>query len=134
MYGTANAAPAKNYETETIEAIANLATATASNRATTVRLTETNARLTKELKNTQQKLVEALEKIAQLLTTHVPSAPRTNRENDNSKNRPADRHYCCTHGYLSEHTSKRCPNLAENHQKYATARKPLGGSKAKYDE
>ena len=52
-YGTANAVHTKeNFEEETIAAIANLATATASNRATTARLTETNAQLTSELKKT----------------------------------------------------------------------------------
>ena len=43
----------QGYEAETIKAISNLATATASDRATTERLTETNAKLTEELKNTQ---------------------------------------------------------------------------------
>ena len=133
-YGTANAAPAQNYDTETIEAIANLATATASDRATTAILTNTNARLTEELRTTQQKLVEALEKIAQLSTSRVPFAPRAGQENENRNNRPLDRHYCWTHGYLSEHTSARCTSPAENHQKHATARKPMGGSKAKYDK
>ena len=66
-YGSANAAPpAQNYKSKTIEAIENLATATASDRTTTARLTETNARLTEDLKSTQQKLIEALEKLAQL--------------------------------------------------------------------
>ena len=130
-YGSANAVTTQGYEAETIEAIANLATATASDRATTARLTETNAKLTEELKKTQQKLVEALEKLAKLSNPRCPLAPKTGKENDK---RPTDRHYCWTHGYLCEHTSGRCPNPAEGHQRYATARKPLGGSKLKYTE
>ena len=54
---TANAAVINQaFEEETIAAIANLATATASDRATTARLTETNAQLTLELKKTQERL------------------------------------------------------------------------------
>ena len=134
-YGSANAAPpAQNYESETIKAIANLATATASDRATTARLTETNARLTKELKSTQQKLIEALEKIAQLSENRSPFAPCTAKTGKENQACPPDRHYCWTHGYLCENTSGRCPAPATIHQKFATARKPAGGSTIKQNE
>ena len=134
QYGSANAATDhQGFEEETIAAIANLATATAADRATTARLTETNAQLTSELKRTQEKLVIALEKIASLTTGTGARQPLRER-NTNQKTRPPDRHYCWTHGYLSEHTSARCLNPAEGHQKYATARQPLGGSKIKKDD
>ena len=121
----------KNYESKTIKAIANLATATAFDCATTARLTETNARLTKELKNTQQKLVKALEKLAQLSANCAPLAPKPGKEN---KYCPLDRHYCWAHGYLSTNTSGSCKNPAAGHKRFATARKPLGGSTAKQDK
>ena len=114
---TANATVTNQaFEEETIQSIANLATATAVDQATTARITATNANLTAELKATQAKLVTALEKMAHLTITHktnqrVPFAlipPSTNVDN-----RPPDRHYCWTHGYLCEHTSGRCPAPAE---------------------
>ena len=49
------------FEQRTIDAIANLATATASDRAAVAKLTATIADLTTELKTTQAKLVAALE-------------------------------------------------------------------------
>lgn len=121
------------FEDDTIAAIANLATATASDRATTARLTETNAQLTAELRSTQDKLVKALEKIALLSSSSGTRQPLKER-NTNRDNRPPDRHYCWTHGYLCEHTSGRCPEPGPGHQKFATARKPSGGSQKRKDE
>ena len=79
-YSTANSVVQsnENFEDKTIAAIANLATATASDRATTARLTETNAQLAAELKTTQQKLVKALEKIATLSTATTAQHPFKN--------------------------------------------------------
>ena len=135
---TANAAVINQaFEEETIQAIANLATATAADRATTARLTATNSNLTAELKATQEKLVAALEKIAILSSTSNQAyrSPLAQiQPNANVDKRPLDRHYCWTHGYLCEHTSGRCPAPAEGHVKFATARKPNGGSTAKKDE
>ena len=131
QYGTANSVHTKEaFEEETIAAIANLANATASDRATTARLTETNAQLTLELKKTQERLVQALEKIAKL--SNRP--PLRERNTNTTDVRPLDRHYCWTHGYLCEHTSARCPTPSEGHQKHATARKPHGGCKDKKEE
>ena len=56
----------QEYREKVISAIANLATATAANRATMASLTETINNLTIELRNTQSKLVAALEKKATL--------------------------------------------------------------------
>ena len=62
------------FEDETIAAIANLATATAADRATTAQLTATNAQLTTELKKTQDRLVEALKILERFSKQHVKQA------------------------------------------------------------
>ena len=131
-YATANAAPVhRAFEEETIAAIANLANATAADRAATAHLTATNARLTEELKAAQNKLVAALEKIASLTQgSRAPLADVSNRVD----NRPPDRHYCWTHGYCCKHTSQRCPSPNDGHVRNATARKPQGGSALIKDE
>ena len=132
--GKRSTPPAQSYESETIKAIANLATATASDCATTARLTKTNTRLTDELKSTQQKLIKALEKIAQLSANRSPFAPCTAKAGKENQTYPPDCYYCCTHGYLSKHTSGRCPAPTTGHQKYATARKLAGGSTINQNE
>ena len=134
QYGTANAVPLQPaFEEENVAAIANLATATAADRASTARLTKTNAQLTAELKRTQEKLVKALERPALTTTTSNRQFLR-DRTNNSKDTRPPDRHYCWTHGYCCEHTSAMCPTPKGGHQKYATARKPHNGSKINKEE
>ena len=59
------------YQQETVNAIANLATATASDRATVATLTATNRTLTSALTDCQLQLVEALQNVAK--THYLPS-------------------------------------------------------------
>ena len=101
QYGTANAVHTEDpmFEQRTINAIANLTTATAS-CATVVSLTTTIRKLRLELKNTQAKLVKALEFNAKL------AALQANKENNQTgnnnrnmrpggrKGKQANRHYC----------------------------------------
>ena len=132
-YSTANMTTNnKIFEEENIAAIANLATATAADRATTAQLTATNAQLTTELKRTQDKLVEALERLERF-SKQITKQPLKQRDK-NTVTRPLDRHYCWTHGYLCEHTSGRFPDPKQGHCKFATARKPLNGSKINKEE
>ena len=56
------------YQQETVDAISNLATATASDRAMVATLTATNRTLTLALTACQLKLVEALKNVAKLTT------------------------------------------------------------------
>ena len=56
------------YQQEIIEAIANLATATARNRATVATVTATNSTLTLSLTACQLQLVEALQNVAKITT------------------------------------------------------------------
>ena len=57
------------YQQETVGAIANLATATASDRATVATLTSTYSTLTLTLTACQLQLVEALQNVAKLTTS-----------------------------------------------------------------
>ena len=83
------------YQQETVNAIANLATATASDCATVANLTSTKITLTLALTACQLQLVEALQDVAKLTTALTdlnknPSAKLSNTGNW---------HYCWTHGY-----------------------------------
>jgi hypothetical protein len=108
------------YQQDTIDAIACLATATASDRHTVAVLTETNSALTKELAIVNAKLVTALLANSRLA---VPSAT-------SSDSRMDARHYCWSCGYQCLHYSSRCPCPKEGHQKGAKASNIMGGSTA----
>ena len=129
-YGTANVAHenAPAFEQRTIDAIANLATATASDRATVANLTATISELTAELKKTQAKLIAALEKNAHL-AAGCTSCDKENVNPGKSK-RPPNRHYCWTHGFLCLHHSGKCPDPKPGHVSTAKARDTKGGSQA----
>ena len=135
MVHTANVVHTKEkIEEETIAAIANLATATASDRTTTAGLTETNSQITSELKQTQAKLVESLETINCLTNNPVPRQPLCECDPNKTITCPLDCHYCWTHGNLSLHTSARCPEPVQGHQKFTTAHKANGGSQKNKEE
>ena len=133
-YGTANAVhdDSPEFEQRTIDAIANLATATASDRATVASLTSTISELTAELKKNQAKLIEALEKNAKLAAGCIPCDKDKDKENKNplKGKRPPNRHYCHTHGFLCLHHSGKCPDPAPGHVSTARARDTKGGSQA----
>ena len=138
QYNTANAVTQVHvFKEETIATIANLATSTALDRATATQLSATNAQITAELQKTQERLVQALEKIAEISTGRTPlapvapSKPRRGKENDRSA---PDCHYCWTYGYLCKHTDDKFPAPADGHQRFATARKQIGGSNIKQDD
>jgi hypothetical protein len=116
----------ENQQDATIDAIANLATATAADRTAVATLTTTNAALTKSLAISSEKLVTALTRVntltAQLAAAspnNVPRAPYVAGVN---------KHYCWTCGYKSEHSSWMCTTPAVGHQKRAKAADTMGGS------
>ena len=130
-YSTANAVhhDAPEFEQRTIDAIANLATATASDRATVANLTATISELTWELKQTQAKLVAALESNARLAANGGGSSKENLRPNRRDRNRkPANRRYCWTHGFLCTHHSGKCPDPKPGHVANAKSRNTQGGS------
>jgi hypothetical protein len=111
----------------TVDAIANLATATAADRTAVANLTATNAAMTLSLAKTTDKLIAALthvgtltKQLADLRLTAAP-APRIDA--------PIERkHYCWTCGYRCAHSSWNCTTPAAGHKKRAKAADTLGGS------
>ena len=118
-----HASPPESAHLETIDAIANLATATAADRTAVANLTTTNATLTAELVAANAKLVTALEQIA-ALTSRLDSAGKAPRMGTSSERK----HYCHTHGFRSTHSSWNCEHPGEKHEKRATKLNQMGGS------
>jgi hypothetical protein len=126
---------------ETVDAIANLATATASDRATVASLTATNSRLTLELIAVNAKLVKALEANKQRqvtttggrsnTTTRGRASTTTNGDRERSQKTPGP-HYCFKCGSNVWHTSARCWSKKAGHQDEATEENKMGGSTQKF--
>ena len=117
-----------NSQQETIEAIANLATATAADRTAVANLTTTVTDLTTALGKSNSKLVAALERIT-VLTQQlaackaVPGGRPIVPSNSSGRS-----HYCWTCGHRSIHSSWNCETPATGHQKRATRSNTMGGS------
>ena len=118
------------YRQETVSAISNLATATASDHALVATLAVTNITLAAALTLSNSKLVTALQYVARL--TGTISELRRKLGNPNPATAPEvgwdKQHYCWTCGYTCKHSSHNCPIPATGHQKGATKAKRLGGS------
>jgi hypothetical protein len=117
---------------ETALAIANLATATASDRSTVASLTSTNSSLSTELTEATAKLNAATQEIS-TLKVQIASL-QTNRQTEGGgRDRPRyapNSNYCWTHGYKvnNRHTSSTCTNKREGHKDEATRADNMGGS------
>jgi hypothetical protein len=108
----------------TIDAIANLATATAADRTAVANLTDTNASLTKSLAKTNEKLITALTQVS-TLTKQLAELRCTTVAT------PFERkHYCWTCGYRCDHSSWNCTTPAAGHQKRAKVADTMNGSVA----
>jgi hypothetical protein len=106
------------YQQDTVNAIANLATATAHDRSTVATLTSTNRDLSNELTTVNRKLVSALTEIARLTSlSSNSSAGSTSRPGAGFE----PKHYCWSCGYRCTHYSSRCPVPKPGHQKSAKA-------------
>jgi hypothetical protein len=114
---------------ETAEAIANLATATASDRATVASLTATNSKLTLELIACNAKLVKALETIkSQGQPNREPGGSGRNRRQATQRQKTQGPHYCHTCGSGVWHASSSCWSKKSGHQDAATEENKMGGS------
>jgi hypothetical protein len=115
------------HQDNTIDAIANLAIATAEDGRAVANLTDTNATLTKELAVSNGKLVLALTVVnsltKQLAALRVVPSPRSPTAGP-----PERKHYCWTCGYRCEHSSWLCPTPAFGHQTRAKAADIMNGS------
>ena len=124
--GYSNQANAVDYQQETVDAIACLATATASDRKAIENLTATNLALTNELASTNAKLITALLKVTKL------TEQATNSKGGKGKFSKANKYYCHSHGYACPHHSGACPDPKEGHNIHATNDNKIGGLTTKY--
>ena len=111
------------YQQETVDAIANLVTAATNDCATVATLTATNSTLTLALTTCQLQLVEALQNVAKLTTTLADLNKNPSARPLNTRNW----HYCWTHGYPSNHSSRDCKKPRTGHDKGATKADTKGG-------
>jgi hypothetical protein len=124
-FHSANSAMA--LQTETVDAIANLATATAADRASIATLTTTISNLTAELAETNTKLIKALGELAQRPPYNDSTGGRQGRDHQQRERKPGP-HYCHTHGSQVWHPSPKCRWKGTNHQDAATEANKLNGS------
>ena len=129
---TANAFQAEtqgSFQQDTIDAIANLATATASDRATVATLSKTVDTLTNELATSTQELVSALKKVTALTNSveYWKAKSNTGRSGGGDRNNRLLTHYCWTCGCKCNHNSRDCTLKADGHKSNATAENKQGG-------
>jgi hypothetical protein len=109
---------------ETAEAIAQLATATASDRSTVATLTTTNAKLASQLEAPNALIAQLKNEIATLKNKIKPAwqGQRPVRTTNNDS-------YCSSHGYqvAKSHTSATCNMKKSGHQDAASKRNTMGG-------
>jgi hypothetical protein len=115
----------REYTTQdTLDVIAQLATATASDRGTVATLTTTNAKLATQLEAAQAQIAQLKSEIATLKNKIKPDwqgqQPIKTTNNDS---------YCWSHGYqvAKSHTSATCNMKKSGHQDAANKSNPMGG-------
>jgi hypothetical protein len=124
-YHSANTAVSHNEDQmaeATIGALANLSTATASDRGVVAALTQANARLAKQLEDNSNELREP---------KALVKKERTEKSGQRRFN-PSPINYFWTHGYTvgSTHTSLTCKLPKPGHKKEATQADNMGGKQA----
>ena len=130
--------PTTNHHSYTVYALANLATATAADRATVATLTDTIDQLSSELASAQAKLISSLLDNQQLLKIFLVRGGRWNTSGGVADGKtsgvvaagPWDGtsiHYCHTHGHKCPHPSFKFPEPATGHIINATKKDPRGG-------
>jgi hypothetical protein len=109
---------------DTVDAIAQLATATASDRGTVATLTTTNAKLAAQLEAAQAQIAQLKNDIATLKNKIKPAwqGQRTIKTMNNDS-------YCWSHGYqvAKLHTSVICNMKKSGHQDAVNKSNPMGG-------
>jgi hypothetical protein len=109
---------------DTVDAIAQLATATASDRDTVATLTTTNAKLANQLEAAHALIAQLKNEIATLKNKIKPAwqgqQPVKTTNNDS---------YCWSHGYqvVKSHTSATCNMKKSGHQDAGNTRNTMGG-------
>ena len=114
-----DATSAHNHQSETVDALANLATATSADRATVATLTDTIAQLSSELASAQAKLIFSLLDNQRLLKRLSDRGGRGNTSGGGTDGKTSGGgaartwdgpsiHYCHTHGHNCPHPSFKC--------------------------
>jgi predicted RNase H-like nuclease (RuvC/YqgF family) len=109
---------------DTVDAIAQLATATAFNRETVATLTTTNAKLATQLEADQAQIAQLKDEIAALKSQIKPAwqGQRPIKMTNNDI-------YCWSHGYqvAKSHTRAICNMKNRGHKDAANKNNPMGG-------
>ena len=127
-YGRANTTPTANphLEESTINALANFATSTASDRAALSKLTDTIQEVTAELSAARKKIDELQAKLSE-----KQNGKRKGKENNNPNESIK---YCFRHGFMCDHHSSQCNDKQEGHKHNATKFNTMGGSQHNLDK
>jgi hypothetical protein len=111
---------------ETALALANLATATASDCSTVASLTTTNSSLSSEITQATVKLSEATQEISKLQSklANLKAATTNSSNNNRPRQHPTNKNCCWTHGFKvsARHASATCRGQNEGHKKTAATR------------
>ena len=133
----------RTHQADTIDALANLWTATAADRATVASLTDTIAQLLSELASAQAKFISSLLDKQRLLKrlSEKDGSWNTSRGVTDGKTfgggaaGPWDGpsiHYCHTHGHKCTHPRFKCTDPGTGHIRNATKKDTRGGSEKEY--
>ena len=122
-----NNQPKATYQQETVDTIANLASATAHDCESVATLTTTIVTLTTEISATNSKLIQALAETTKLTDTVRELRRTTTKPRGGGASNP-NRHYCWSCGYVSSHISWECPNPKDSRKKYVKAANTKGDS------
>ena len=135
--------PTTNHQSDTVDALYNLATATAADRATVATITDTIAQLLLELASAQAKLISSLLENQQILKRLLERGGSWNTSggvadgntSGGGATGPWDGpiiHYCYTHGHKCPHPSFKFPEPTTGHIKNTTKKDTGGGRDQDY--
>jgi hypothetical protein len=139
-YHSANSVLQETWQEQTADALANLATATASDRSAVSALSSTNSALTASLATATAQLVTAKADITALKTkvANLQSSQRSTTTTPPTPNvrKYHNENYCWSHGWdiAINHKSDNCLYKREGHCNDATRQNTMGGSSRSKDK
>ena len=122
------------YQQDIIEALTNLATATASDRAIVNSLTATNRDLMTQLSKVNAELITALKKINYMRQVILDLKPKFHSGSPSISPLTGHNHYCWSCGFKSSHSSHKCNDKKKEHQDKATTFNTLNGIRFNYNK
>ena len=121
-----------DYQKDTVDALANLATATANDREAVSNLTATNKMLTDELATVNAELISALKKISYMEKTMADLRAKSQDKGPTPNPTTGHTHYCWSCGFKSPHPSYKCEVKKDGHQDKATKYNTMNGCRSNY--